>query len=45
MGIGMVVIVDAAEITKVKNSLKNLSEVYRIGSVIQGKRRIRIIDK
>ena len=45
MGIGMVVIVDAAEITKVKNSLKNLSEVYRIGSVIQGKRRIRISDK
>ena len=45
MGIGMVVIVDAAEITKVKNSLKNLSEVYRIGSVIQGKRRIRIIEK
>ena len=45
MGIGMVVIVDATEITKVKNSLKNLSEVYRIGSVIQGKRRIRISDK
>ena len=45
MGIGMVVIVDAAEITKVKNSLKDLSEVYRIGSVIQGKRRIRIIEK
>ena len=45
MGIGMVVIVDAAEITKIKNSLKNLSEVYRIGSVIQGKRRIKIIDK
>ena len=45
MGIGMVVIVDAAGITKIKNSLKNLSEVYRIGSVIQGKRRIRIIDK
>ena len=45
MGIGMVVIVNAAEITKIKNSLKNLSEVYRIGSVIQGKRRIRIIDK
>ena len=45
MGIGMVVIVDATGITKIKNSLKNLSEVYRIGSVIQGKRRIRIIDK
>ena len=45
MGIGMVVIVNAAEITKIKNSLKNLSEIYRIGSVIQGKRRIRIIDK
>ena len=45
MGIGMVVIVNATEITKIKNSLKNLSEVYRIGSVIQGKRRIRIIDK
>ena len=45
MGSGMVVIDDAAEITKVKNSLKNLSEVYRIGSVIQGKRRIRISDK
>ena len=45
MGIGMVVIVDAAEITKVKNSLKDLSEVYRIGAVIQGKRRIRISDK
>ena len=45
MGIGMVVIVDAIEITKIKNSLKNLSEVYRIGSVIQGKRRIRISDK
>ena len=45
MGIGMVVIVDVTETTKIKNSLKNLSEVYRIGSVIQGKRRIRIIDK
>jgi len=36
MGIGMVFIVDADDVTSVKDALKDLTDVYEIGSVVSG---------
>jgi phosphoribosylaminoimidazole (AIR) synthetase len=36
MGIGMVFVVETADADSVKDALKNLTEVYKIGSIIKG---------
>jgi len=36
MGIGMVFVVETGDADSVKDALKNLTEVYEIGSIIKG---------
>jgi len=43
MGIGMVFIVNPADMDTVKNATKNLTEVYEIGSVFSGNKDVTII--
>ena len=40
MGVGMVFIVDSNDVGYVKGALKELAEVYKIGSVVSGKKRV-----
>ena len=42
MGIGMVFIVTPTEVTSVKDALKNLTEVYEIGVVARGKKKVNL---
>jgi phosphoribosylformylglycinamidine cyclo-ligase len=42
MGIGMVFIVNPADMDAVKNATKNLTEVYEIGSVFSGNKNVTI---
>ena len=42
MGIGMVFIVDPSNVDTVKDALKDLTEVYEIGSVVNGDKRVSI---
>tara|TARA_Y100001947_G_scaffold158815_1_gene173256 strand:- start:1654 stop:2691 length:1038 start_codon:yes stop_codon:yes gene_type:complete len=42
MGIGMVFIVNPADVDPVKDAIKNLAEVYGIGSVISGNKNVAI---
>ena len=42
MGIGMVFIVDDKKVSIVKDVLKNLTEVYEIGSIIHGNKNVKI---
>ena len=42
MGIGMVFIVNPADMDTVKNATKNLTEVYEIGSVFSGSKNVTI---
>jgi len=42
MGIGMVFIVTPAEVTSVKDALKNLTEVYEIGVVARGEKKVNL---
>jgi phosphoribosylformylglycinamidine cyclo-ligase len=42
MGIGMVFIVDEAKVSIVKGVLKDLTEVYEIGSVFRGNKNVTI---
>jgi len=42
MGIGMVFIVKPTEVTSVKDALKNLTEVYEIGVVATGKKKVNL---
>jgi len=43
MGIGMVFIVNSVDVASVKNALKDLMEVYGIGSVVSGEKRVSIL--
>ena len=40
MGIGMVFIVDSTDVNSVKDALKDLTEVYEIGSVVSGEKNV-----
>ena len=40
MGVGMVFIVDSNDVGYVKGALKELAEVYKIGSVVGGKKHV-----
>ena len=40
MGVGMVFIVDSNDVDSVKGALKELAEVYEIGSVVSGKKHV-----
>ncbi len=42
MGIGMVFIVDSIDVASVKNTLKDLTEVYEIGMVVRGEKVVEI---
>jgi phosphoribosylformylglycinamidine cyclo-ligase len=42
LGIGMVFIVDSANVNKVKNALKDLTAVYEIGMIIRGEKVVKI---
>ena len=42
MGIGMVFIVDDKKVSIVKDVLKDLIEVYEIGSIIHGNKNVKI---
>ena len=42
MGIGMVFIVTPTEVTSVKDALKNLTEVYEIGVVAKGEKKVNL---
>ena len=42
MGIGMVFIVTPTEVTSVKDALKNLTEVYEIGVVARGEKKVNL---
>jgi len=42
LGIGMVFIVDSANVNKVKNALKDLTAVYEIGMIVRGEKVVKI---
>ena len=42
MGIGMVFIVDSSVVNITRDALKNLTEIYQIGSVVKGSREVNI---
>ena len=42
MGIGMVFIVNPANVNAVKNAVKDLTEVYEIGNIVNGEKRVSI---
>ena len=42
IGIGMVFIVDYADVNSVKDALKDLTEVYEIGMVVRGEKVVEI---
>ena len=42
LGIGMVFIVDSANVNKVKNALKDLTDVYEIGMIVRGEKVVKI---
>jgi phosphoribosylformylglycinamidine cyclo-ligase len=43
LGIGMVFIVDINDVSAVKGVLKELTEIYEIGTVVSGNNRVRFI--